>query len=143
VENPSDRLAGCSSDDGTPIAELRRPAKKKKARKAHRVATGLAGATVCSQLSVEASSGKLQPPEQASMDEEASQALHANRPEESLSREANMFMVSFYHRHSQSNEANIRCSIAVAGLASFTEHNECISENLCFLSSTDDLSSFP
>jgi hypothetical protein len=124
MENPLDTLAGCSSDDCTPIAGLRRPAKKKKARKAHRVATGLTGATACSQapLSVEAPSGKLQPPKQASMDEEASQALHSNRPEESVtvSREANMFMVSFYHRVFRSNEANIWCSIAVAGLASFT-----------------------
>jgi hypothetical protein len=125
AETPSGRPAGCSSDDDAPIVDLRQSAKKRKARKVHRAAAGLEGAIAGSQ--VEPSGGELKPPKRASADEEASQALPSNDPEENLSRESNKLMVSFHHRVSRINEATLWCSLAAAGLTSFTENNARIS----------------
>jgi hypothetical protein len=129
ADNPSGRPAGCSSDDDALIADLRRSAKKRKAQKVHRAAAGLEGAIAGSQaqLPVEPSGGELQPAKHAFVEEEASQALHSNDPEENLSRESNKFMLSFHHRVSRISEATLWCYLAAAGLTSFTENNARIS----------------
>jgi hypothetical protein len=125
AETLSGRPAGCSSDDDAPIADLRQSAKKRKAQKVHRAAAGLEGVITGSQ--VKPPGGELQPAKHASMEEEVSQALHSNDLEENLSRESNKFMVSFHHRVSRISEATLWCSLAAAGLTSFTENNARIS----------------